>query len=153
MGYDAPFTLFRGQDMTSSVFEGSCLCETVKYRITGTPFDFFHCHCKRCRKANGTGHASNILIKPETAEWADGESNLGGFKVPDAKRFRTCFCTTCGSPLPKVAPDMSIAVIPAGSLDSEPPIGPTGRIFWDFRAGWSCEAGSFPTWPEYPQKD
>ena len=43
--------------MSVSVFQGSCLCGTVSYEITGTPFDFFHCHCQRCRKANGTGHA------------------------------------------------------------------------------------------------
>lgn len=134
----------------SSEFRGSCLCGAVSYEIVGTPFDFFHCHCGRCRKANGTGHASNILVKPDSAEWISGEENLGGFKVPGAKRFRTSFCTTCGSPLPRFAPDMSLAVIPAGSLDSSPPLLPTARIFWDYRTDWSCEADSIPVWPEYP---
>ena len=138
--------------MSSSEFRGSCLCGAVAYEIIGTPFDFFHCHCLRCRKANGTGHASNILVKPDSAKWTAGEDNLGGFKVPDAQRFRTSFCATCGSPLPRVAPDLSIAVIPAGSLDTDPPIKPTGRIFWDSRTDWSCEAGGVPAWSEYPKK-
>lgn len=138
--------------MSSSEFRGSCLCGAVRYEIIGTPFDFFHCHCHRCRKANGTGHASNLLVKPDSAKWTAGEDNLGGFKVPDALRFRTSFCTTCGSPLPRVAPDLSIAVIPAGSLDGDPPIKPTARIFWDSRTDWSCEAGSVPAWSEYPEK-
>jgi hypothetical protein len=137
----------------SSEFRGSCLCGVVSFEITGTPFDFFHCHCARCRKASGTGHASNILLKPDSAKWVSGEENVGGFKVPDAKRFRTLFCSTCGSPLPKVAPDMSFAVIPAGTLDSEPPLQPTARIFCDSRADWSCDSGDIPNWSEYPERD
>jgi hypothetical protein len=138
--------------MSSSEFAGSCLCGAVSYEISGAPFSFFHCHCRRCRKSNGTGHASNILLKPESFEWTAGEDNLGGFKVPDAQRFRTVFCKTCGSPLPRVTPDFSLAVIPAGSLDTEPPLKPTARIFWDSRTDWSCAEGGVPAWPEYPEK-
>lgn len=136
----------------STEFHGSCLCGAVSYEITGTAFDFFHCHCRRCRKANGTGHASNILLKPDSVTWLSGEENMSSFKVPDAARFRTVFCKTCGSPMPRFAPDLRFGVIPAGSLDSEPPLQPTARIFWNSRTDWSCEAGSVPSWPEYPPK-
>ena len=139
--------------MSSSIYEGSCLCGRVQYEIAGTPLNFFHCHCQRCRKANGTGHASNIILKPDNAEWTSGESELLSFKVPDAKRFRNVFCKTCGSPMPRIAPDLSIAVIPAGTLDSEPAISPTARIFWDDRTDWSCAAGGVPHWPTYPESD
>jgi len=138
--------------MSSSEFAGSCLCGAVSYEITGTPFAFFHCHCRRCRKSNGTGHASNVLLKPESFTWTAGEDNLGGFQVPDAERFRTVFCKTCGSPLPRATPDLSMAVIPAGSLDTEPPLKPTARIFWDSRTDWSCAEGGVPAWAEYPEK-
>ena len=57
---------------------GSCLCGTVSYEISGEQAKFFHCHCQRCRKATGTGHASNVLImQPESVEWLTGESSLG----------------------------------------------------------------------------
>jgi hypothetical protein len=111
----------------------------------------FHCHCERCRKSTGTGHASNVILNPDAAEWTEGEDLIGNFKVPDAKRFRTVFCKNCGSPLPRVAPDMSIAVIPAGTLDNSPEITPTGRIFQGFRADWSCDSTELPTWDEYPE--
>ena len=138
--------------MSSERFSGSCLCGSVTYEITGTPRFFFHCHCRRCRKASGTGHASNIILKPEAMEWSQGEDLLNSYAVPDAERFRTVFCTTCGSPLPRVAPDLSIAVIPAGSLDSQPAISPSARIFWESRESWSCDSGEIPTWDEYPQQ-
>jgi len=129
---------------------GSCLCGAISYKITGKSRAFNHCHCHRCQKATGTGHASNIIAKPDTAEWLSGEELINSFKVPDAERFRTVFCSRCGSPLPRIAPDLSIAVIPAGSLDNSPDIGPTARIFWSSRADWSCDAGDIPIWPEYP---
>lgn len=138
--------------MSSAEFAGSCLCGAVSYEITGTPFDFFHCHCHRCRKANGTGHASNILLKLESVKWTAGEDNRGGYKVPGAKRFRTSFCKSCGSPVPRIATEMAFAVIPAGSLDTEPPLQPTARIFWDSRTDWSCAEGDVPVWSEYPEK-
>lgn len=137
--------------MSVTEFTGSCICGSVRYAITGEPRVFFLCHCGRCRKSSGTGHASNIILKPETAEWTTGEALLGTFKVPDAERFRTVFCKQCGSPMPRVAPDLSVAVIPAGSLDSEPPLSPTAHIMWDSKASWSCEAVGIPTWPEYPE--
>lgn len=136
--------------MAGETFSGGCLCGAVQYEITGDVLTFLHCHCWRCRKSSGTGHASNLILKPETAQWISGEEKLGTFKVPDAKRFRTIFCSACGSPLPRIAPDMSIAVIPAGSLDHEPQATPVGRIFGDSKASWSCDNSDLPTWPEYP---
>jgi hypothetical protein len=137
--------------MANAILKGSCICGAVTYEITGEPRAFYHCHCGRCRKSSGTGHASNVILKPETASWTSGEELLKSFAVPEAQRFRTQFCGTCGSPMPRIAQDLSIAVIPAGSLDTEPPLAPTDRIMWDSRTDWSCETGDLPAWPEYPE--
>jgi hypothetical protein len=138
--------------MTNETFAGGCLCGAVRYEISGIVRTFLHCHCQRCRKATGTGHASNLLIDPDTAVWLSGEDKLASYKVPDAKRFRTVFCSVCGSSLPRIAPDMSLAVIPAGSLDTEPATLPVGRIFSASKASWSCDNSELPSWPEYPQQ-
>jgi hypothetical protein len=136
-----------------SKFSGSCLCGAVRYEIQGDVRSFYHCHCLRCRKSSGTGHASNILIKPDSAGWTAGESMIRIFPVPGAQRFRTVFCSTCGGPLPRIAPDLSIAVVPAGSLDESPPVAATDRIFWSSRAEWSCDSGDLPVWDEYPARN
>ena len=137
--------------MPSDKLSGGCICGAVTYEITGEPRAFYHCHCKRCRKSSGTGHASNIILTPESVEWTSGEDLIGRFKVPDAARFGTVFCTRCGSPLPRIAPDQSYAVVPAGSLDTEAPIGPTARIMWDSRVEWSCADNDLTAWSEYPE--
>ena len=129
---------------------GSCLCGEVKYKVTGKAKRFYHCHCQRCRKATGTGHASNLLISPQTSiSWLQGEERLARYKVPEAERFYNCFCNQCGSPMPRVVPELNAVLIAAGSLDCAPPINPQGRIFWDSRADWSCQ-DDLPTFSEYP---
>lgn len=137
--------------MSESTFSGSCLCGSVAYEIKGVPWRFYHCHCERCRKASGTGHASNILIRnPSSVTWTAGENLLSYYKVPEAKRFATSFCNNCGSLMPRVAPDMSFVAIPAGTLDHEPDILPEARIFQDSRAGWSCNDAEIPGFDHYP---
>ena len=133
-------------DMT---FSGSCLCGAIQYEFSGEPTRFYHCHCQRCRKATGTGHATNLFIKPAKITWIKGEELLRYFKVPEAERFTRCFCQHCGSSMPRVVPELGMAMIPAGSLDSDLSIVPQARIFWDSRAAWSCSTTDIPVYPEY----
>ena len=135
--------------MSQTTLKGSCLCGAVKYEVTGEPKRFFHCHCSRCRKATGTGHASNLFVQPGALRWFKGEEQIRSFKVPEAKRFANNFCGTCGSRLPRQAKDSDAVIIPCGSLDDEPPIKPQARIFSASRASWSCTGDELPVYPEY----
>ncbi len=136
--------------MTQATVKGSCLCGSVQYEVTGEPQRFYHCHCQRCRKTTGTGHASMILITPQTSiTWIRGEELLARYKVPEAQRFFNCFCQQCGGPMPRVVPERDGVLIPAGSLDTPSPLSPGARIFWDSRAEWSVSDG-LPTFAEYP---
>jgi len=136
--------------MSEINLSGSCLCGSVQYEIAGTDGRLWHCHCRRCRKATGTGHASNVLLKPDSVKWIAGEDLLNVYKVPDAKRFAAVFCGVCGSLMPRVAPDMSIAVVPAGTLDNDPGLRPEARIFQDSKAPWSCDDTEVPQYDTYP---
>lgn len=138
--------------MGEQVFSGSCLCDSVAYEISGEVMRFYHCHCRRCRKATGTGHATNIIIRPAAVKWIRGEDLLRRYKVPEAERFGTNFCSNCGSLMPRIAPDMSIGVVPAGTLDSDHGLMPEARIFAGSRAPWSCDTRALPEHDTYPGK-
>lgn len=135
--------------MTQTTLKGSCLCGAVKYEAVGEAQRFYHCHCTRCRKATGTGHASNLFLQPGLLRWLGGEDRIRSFKVPEAKRFTNTFCATCGGRLPRQAQGTDIVMIPAGSLDVEAPIGPQARIFSGSRAAWSCSGDALPAHAEY----
>ena len=140
--------------MTTISLKGSCLCGLVKYQVGGGLVRFSHCHCSRCRKATGTGHATNLLVSPvQSLQWTCGEEMLATYKVPGAERFYNCFCARCGSPMPRTFPQIDAVLIPAGSIDSELDIKPEHRIFWNSRAEWSCLSGDLPVFEEYPVAD
>jgi hypothetical protein len=136
--------------MTRTTLKGSCLCGAVKYEASGEPGRFYHCHCSRCRKASGTGHASNLFLQPGELRWLSGEDRVRSFKVPEAKRFTNVFCAGCGSRLPRQITGAGMVVIPAGSLDTDSPVKPLARIFYGSRADWSCGGDGLPVYPEYP---
>ena len=136
--------------MSESVVHGGCLCGAVTFEIS-PPFQrMVHCHCSRCRKSSGTGHATNLVVSPEQLRWLSGEQHIKRFDLVTAASFGKWFCDQCGSPLPRLRRDGRRAVIPAGSLDSAPPISPTDHIFWASRAPWSCGSSGLPTHVEYP---
>jgi len=137
--------------MTQATLTGRCLCGAVQYEINGEAERFYYCHCSRCRKLTGSGFASNLLVSPvDCLRWIKGEDKLKRYKVPEAERFYNLFCSECGSPMPRVVEVLNGVLIPAGSLNEEPPIAPSARIFWESRAEWTCPDESLPVFAEYP---
>lgn len=132
--------------------KGSCLCGAISYHITGKGKMFNHCHCQRCRKATGTGHASNLIFKFDSAEWLSGEELLKSYKVPEAERYITVFCSNCGSSMPRINREQGFVVLPAGTLDNEPQMQPLARIFQDSRAEWSCQGDDVACFETYPPR-
>lgn len=137
--------------MSEVTLKGGCLCGAVQYQASGDPQRFYHCHCARCRKSSGTGHASNLFLSNAALVFTQGESLLKCFKVPEAQRFTRQFCSECGSSVARFVPELDGVMIPAGSLDDQAPIEPQARIFWDSRADWSCDGDSLPRYAEYPE--
>jgi hypothetical protein len=132
----------------AEVLTGSCLCGAVTYEVRAPFLRFAHCHCRRCCKATGTGHATNLYVVPERFAWKSGQDLTARFDLPSARSFATTFCRTCGSPLPHHTRSGREIVVPAGSLDNEPALAPQARIFWDSRVTWSC-LDDLPRFAEY----
>jgi len=134
----------------TTTHQGSCLCGDVSFEVQGEAIRFRHCHCQRCRKSTGTGHASNLLVNSEGIDWIKGADNQGAYTVPESEHFTRHFCTTCGSPLPSEITSMGAVLIPAGLLETEPVMQPQSRIFQNSRASWSCYGDGLPCFDEYP---
>ena len=137
--------------MSEQTLSGSCLCGALRYSVTGEPARFMYCYCTRCRKSTGTGHATNLFVQDGSINWIGDLALVKNYKLPEAQRFARTFCTQCGGPVPGEIPDMKMVMIPAGTLDDEPNIGPQARIFYDSKAAWSCAGDDVPSFAEYPK--
>ena len=48
---------------------GSCLCQSIKYTVTGEPLTFRVCHCVNCKKASGSAFTTNAFYKDEVVSY------------------------------------------------------------------------------------
>ena len=117
---------------------GGCLCGKVRYEVTGQARRFYLCYCQRCRKVTGSAHASHLFARGDL-NWLAGAEEVSSYELPEAQHFANSFCRGCGSRVPRVIPAFKAIMIPAGSLDQEPPLAPEARIFEESRARW-CES-------------
>src|SRR6266850_144945 len=77
------------------VFEGSCLCGAVRYRIAGRPGEMWHCHCTDCRKSHGAAFSSSVQVDRGNFKLICGDDRLVTY---EAKTGTTrSFCGRCGS--------------------------------------------------------
>ena len=115
---------------------GSCLCGKVRGTIQGPFQKFYQCYCDRCQKLTGSAFSSLIFTTPEKIEWHSGKDLTKRFDLPEAEKFSTCFCSECGSPVPYISRNESFLIIPAGFIEDDPEIRPSGNIFWSERSCW-----------------
>lgn len=134
--------------MAETKIAGGCLCGTVRYELAPEFITYRYCFCSRCRKLRGTAHAANLFIEPGRFSWLAGEEHIQSYTLPGA-RFGNCFCTECGSPVPRLAQGGKSMLIPAGSLDEDPGQRPECAIFWDSRATWLPVADKLEKRSEY----
>ncbi len=129
---------------------GSCLCKTVEYEISGSFEDFFLCHCKSCRKDTGSAHAANLFSTNANIKWLKGEKAIKSYNHNNSGHIKS-FCSQCGSALPNIQMNGKLLVVPAGSLDSEIYIKPSGHIFMKDKANWDEGLEQYPHYEQLPK--
>ena len=126
----------------SPVYQGSCLCQGIRYEIQGEIGEIVQCHCQRCRKANGTAYATNAPISSRDFKIVQGEYLVKKFAVAGVYRW---FCGECGSPLISsrdAQPELYRLRI--GTLDTPLQQKPSMHIFAASKAEWDCITDDLP---------
>jgi hypothetical protein len=123
-------------DWPLDAIAGSCLCGGVAYQIANPPRMMRNCHCSRCRRGRSAAHATNALYALEDFTFVRGEAQVVEYRVPEAMYFATAFCRHCGSATPRFSRERGLAIVPAGTLDTDPGARPTEHIFVSSKANW-----------------
>ena len=77
------------------MYEGSCLCKTVKYVIKSEPVKTSHCHCTMCRKQHGSAFATYARVPASDLEYVSGVDALVSYNSSPSVIRK--FCKYCGS--------------------------------------------------------
>lgn len=129
---------------------GSCLCGAVEFEVTGTLAGATHCHCSRCRKTRGTGHATNLRVATEELRFLRGEELLTKFHAPGAKYYEHWFCSRCGSTMPRFDSGRGFAIVPLGAFDEDPGTRPCRHIHVASKAAWDIISDDLPQFEAGP---
>jgi hypothetical protein len=79
------------------MYQGSCLCGTVRYQIRGELGSIGLCHCSRCRKANGSAFLAAAQVDQKEFTVISGQESLADYE--SSAGVHRIFCRNCGSPL------------------------------------------------------
>jgi hypothetical protein len=135
--------------VASGGIAGSCLCGAVGYELDAT-LRMLHCHCSRCRQGRSAAHATNVVAALDALRWTRGMEFVAEYKVPSARFFGVAFCTICGGAAPRLSRERGWAVVPAGTLDTDPILRPQAHIFVGSKAPWFEITDALPQFAEMP---
>jgi len=129
------------------MLHGKCLCEAVRYRISGKLGPLGYCHCSQCRRASGSAFGANADAKRAEFEWLAGEELVREYESsPDTFR---AFCSRCGSPVYKRSnAKPEVIRIRLGSLDEDPGLRARVHVYVADKAPWYEITDSLPQLPE-----
>ncbi len=130
------------------MYQGSCLCKSIRYEIAGELGDFGYCHCTSCRKASGSAHGANSPVDRANFRLLIGEETLREFESSPGK-FRV-FCSNCGSPIfAYLASSPDVLRIRLGSLDTPFTKQPKAHTFVGDKASWEPIDDDLPQFDEW----
>jgi hypothetical protein len=118
-----------------NMYKGGCLCDGIRFEISGPINNIVFCHCSQCRKVQGSAFATNGVVEKDAFRLVKGEELLLSFEGSPGKR--KYFCRQCGSPIYSDNTDLPDVVrVRLGTIESEITERPECHIFVASKANW-----------------
>ena len=119
--------------MSSERLSGGCLCGSVRFEVTGTPYRVGVCHCLDCRKAHGAIFRT-FAIYPVDQVKLTGETT----RYPHEGNDRRHFCPRCGGQVRCEDGGDEVEVF-VGAFDEPDRLRPTYELWMGRRESWLPE--------------
>jgi hypothetical protein len=132
--------------MSVQEFDGGCLCQSVRFRVSGAASNRCYCHCRSCRLASGAPFVAWAtfpstgfrLVRGELAQYRSSEPVIRGF------------CASCGTAITYAhrgrPEELDVAL---ATFDDAAPVQPERHIWVSHKLGWVLLADSLPQHPEW----
>lgn len=114
--------------------EGSCNCKRVSFTTSSNIRAIVNCHCKLCRKMNGSAFSTYVAVED------DGFSlNSGSLKtIQVSENASKNICEHCGTPIFNQNPKLpGLTILYLGSIDSTSELVPAINIYCESQLHWA----------------
>jgi len=115
------------------IYEGGCLCSSIRFRISGEPIFSCVCHCATCRRANAAATVAWLTFDRGQVEYLSGRPRAFRSSQGVVRQF----CGTCGSQLfYETALKPALIDLTTASLDNPNLFPPTMEVWLEHRVSW-----------------
>ena len=125
---------------------GGCLCGNIRYSIDGDIGEANYCHCRDCRRANGS--AFNVGVRVEKSTFRCEGRTLSEYATfgESGGKITRHFCKVCGSPVfTSSSSNDDVIHVKAGSLDDPNVVAPGFQIWTVSEVSWAKIAPDIPS--------
>jgi hypothetical protein len=130
--------------MNQNIIRGGCLCGSVRYEATGSPYHITHCHCLDCRRSSGAAFVTWASFRRNEFRFTNGTPQ----ELAWAGR-RRLFCPQCGTPLVFLTrPDAGEVDVTVCSFDEPNIVTPADHTWVEDRLPWIARVDSLPAYPQ-----
>lgn len=121
----------------SEVFEGGCLCGSVRYSVRAAPLMAGDCYCVDCRRSSGTSHCTHVAF-PAAAYVVEGALSIYDKPADSGNVVSRAFCPVCGSPVHSTNAAMpQMVFVRASSLDQPDRVQPQMTVYASRAPHWA----------------
>ena len=134
----------------AEIFEGSCACGNVRYRLSTAPMFVNCCHCRDCQRQTGSAFVINAVIETDRITLLSGQPEP--VLVPtDSRRPHDIYrCATCHTALwSDYGRRPRLRFVRVGTLDNPAALPPNAHIFTRSKLPWIDLPKSVPAFEVY----
>ncbi|KAH7405883.1 DUF636 domain protein [Phaeosphaeria sp. MPI-PUGE-AT-0046c] len=128
---------------SGSALNGSCLCNSIRYKLDGAPITTVLCHCKNCKKSSGSSFQANLFFKQDQLTFLAGEDKLTQYIDRNTDSGGTpirSFCRICGSKVISTNESSDFVrghvIVMSGCLDGDVKFEPKQEFYCKDKCGW-----------------
>lgn len=130
------------------MYQGECLCGSVKWELLAEPYAMYNCHCRMCQKAHGAAFGTYCFVRAGEIRWTSGTETIVHYRSSDV--LVRSSCDVCGSVVPYSNEADNHWVAPGGCHTEMRK--PDYNIFVVDNAPWHVISGALPEHAAYPEE-
>ena len=134
------------------MYQGSCLCGSIKYELESDLKAVVNCHCGFCSKAHGAVFTTLLFIPLANLTITEGKELLKSYHVENLNADR-CFCSKCGTRLYNSLPSLGRANIVVATLTTDEILRPLAHVNTESKCTWFQINDELPQFLSSPSPD
>ena len=128
---------------------GGCICNMVRYEISGPPLFTHVCHCKTCQKLTGSAFWITMVTLKKDFKFTAGSADTMYVPLDSGAKLETGFCPKCGTRLYGIHENYPHVMVPAvGTLDDTSCVSPQAHIYTRSKQSWINLPDNIPSYSE-----